>query len=205
MSNPFAIAAVTSTLRNMLADIALPLAGETDTDLADLEVTMLPPDKAGQTDDHNQLNLFLYQISPSASARMLNGQGLPGGLPGLGLELYFMITAYGRGSSQILAQRLIGRAMSLLHSYPVLAAADIAVALPGSNLENQKDAVRIILHNISNEEMVRLWSYFQMKYRLSVTYRAAVVLLDNERAQADAQVVQTVQVTVDKAAGGATA
>jgi hypothetical protein len=203
MSNPSAIAAVTSTLRNMLAHIATPLPNETDTDLSDFVVTTMPPDKAGQTDDHNQINLFLYQVSHSSGARNLNGQGLSSGLPGLGLELYFMITAYGRGSSDILAQRLIGRAMSMFHSYPVLSAADIAAALPGSDLENQKDLVRISPHSITNEEMVRLWSNFQVKYRLSVAYRVAVVLLANERAQEEATAVSKVKVTVERSDTGA--
>lgn len=203
MGNPLAIAAVTSTLRNTLARVAIPLSSEPDAALSDTQVTTVPPDKAGLTDDHNQLNLFLYQILPSPSARNLNGKGVPGGLPALALELYFLVTAYGRSSSDILAHRLIGRAMSLLHSYPGIAPADIAAAIPGSGLEDQIDQVRINPHPLANEEMVRLWSNFQTKFRLSVAYRVAVVLIDNERTQTDAAAVKTIQITAGAAVGGA--
>src|SRR3569832_804404 len=155
MSNPLSIAAVTATLRNLLANVSVPLPAETDTDLSDTQVTTLPPDKSGLTEDHNQVNLFLYHVSPNAASRNLDGQGKAGKPPALALDLLYMVTVYGRNSSDLLSQRLLGRAMSLLHSYPILSGADILAALPGSNLDQQPDRVRIVPHNISNEEMVR--------------------------------------------------
>lgn len=203
MSNPLSIAAVTATLRNLLASVSIPLAGETNTDLSDTQVTTLPPDKAGQTDDHNQVNLFLYHVLPSTAARNLDGSGKPGKPPALALDLLYMVTVYGRGSSDLLAQRLLGRAMSLLHSFPILAPSDIATALPGTDLNFQKDRVRIIQHNISNEEMVRLWGTFQVKYRLSVMYRAAVVLIDHEVVTVDAAPIRSIEVTTGTIPGAA--
>src|SRR3954447_24928921 len=109
MSNPLSLAAATSTLRNLLARVAIPLPGEADTDLADTVVTTLPPDKAGQSEDHNQINLFLYQLQPNSAARNRDSQGRTGGLPGLALDLFFLVTVYGRSGSDILSQRLMGR------------------------------------------------------------------------------------------------
>jgi hypothetical protein len=196
MSNQLSIAAVTATLRNILARVSVPLATDTDTALSDTQVTTLPPDKCGLTDDHNQINLFLYHVSPNLAARNLDGQGLAGKPPGLALDLFYMVTVYGAGSSDILAQRLLGRAMSLLHSYPTLSPTDIAAALSGANLGQQSERVRVLPHDISNEEMVRLWGTFQVKYRLSVVYRVAVVLIDHEVAVTSATAVKGVAVTV---------
>ncbi len=196
MSNPLAIAAVTCTLRNLLARVATPWAGETDTDLSDTQVTTLPPDKAGLTEDHNQINLFLFQLHPNAESRNRDNQGKVGGLPALALDLFYMLTAYGRNSDEILSQRLLGRAMSLFHSYPVLSATDIAAALPGTDLQNQTDRLRINPHSIPDEEITRIWTNFQVKYRLSVVYRVSVVLIDHERSQPAAPAVQTIQVGV---------
>lgn len=65
MSNSMAIAAVTATLRNLL-DKAL----ATEAELADAIVTAQPLDKARDaTATVNQLNLFLYLISPNAAWR----------------------------------------------------------------------------------------------------------------------------------------
>ena len=65
MSNSLAIAAVTATLRSLLA------AGlVTVTDLNDAQVTAQPLDKARDaTATVNQVNLFLYLISPNAAWR----------------------------------------------------------------------------------------------------------------------------------------
>ena len=37
---------------------------------------------------------------------------------------------------------------------------------------------------LPSEEMVRLWGTFQVKFRLSVAYRAAIVLIDHEHSEA---------------------
>jgi hypothetical protein len=196
MSNPLSIAAVTATLRNLLARVSVPLPSDTDTALSDTLVSTVPPDKAGLTEDHNQVNLFLYHVAPNVAARNFDGQGRIGKPPGLALELFYMVTVYGRNSSDILSQRLLGRVMSLLHSYPTLQPPDIAAALPGSDLSQQSERVRILPHDISNEEMVRVWGTFQVKYRLSVVYRVSVVLLDHEQLQPDAPAVAKVAVNL---------
>ncbi len=180
MSNTLAVAAVTAALRNRLTAVASPLPGETTTDLSDTQVTTLPPDKAGLQEDHNQINLFLYQIQPSPSGRNLDSRGQAGRKPALAIELLYLVTFYGRNANEILTQRLLGRAMSLLHSSPTLTPTELAAALPGNDLDKATDLVRLVPHVMPNEEMVRLWGTFQVKYRLSVAYRASIVLIDHE-------------------------
>lgn len=180
MSNSLAIAAVTATLRNLLAQVATVRADDPDNELSDTQVTTVTPDKAGAQEDHNQINLYLYQLLPNPAGRNLDGSGKTGRAPGLSLDLYYLVSVYGRNHNEILAQRVLGRAMSLLHSHPTLLAADLAAAVPGADVQAQTERVRIHPHALGGEEMVRMWGTFQVKHRLSVAYRVGMVLIDHE-------------------------
>ena len=73
MSNDRAIAAVTSTLRNLLFQ-----AVSSDADLAGTTVTTRPPDRARQDGGAgNQINLFLYRTSIDAAWRNQDPAGDP--------------------------------------------------------------------------------------------------------------------------------
>ena len=146
MSNPLAIAAVTAALRTRLTAVATPLAGETTSDLSDTQVTTLPPDKAGLSEDHSQVNLFLYQVLPSASGRNLDARGVAGRKPALAIELFYLLTFYGRNANELLSQRLLGRAMSLLHSNPSLEPAELSGALADADVHQASDRVRLYPH-----------------------------------------------------------
>ena len=183
MSNTMAIAAVTATLRNLLA------AGlATETTLSDAQVTAQPLDKARDASATvNQLNLFLYLISPNAAWR---NQDLPERVrpgerasPPLALNLFYLLSAYGRDNDveSAFSHMLLGQAMSTLYDHPLLGQAEIAAALPGNDLGNQIERVRITLQPLSIEDISKLWAGFQMQYRLSVAYEVAVVLIDTTR------------------------
>lgn len=178
MSNDRAIAAVTSTIRNMLFQ-----AVSNDTDLAGTTVTTRPPDRARQTGTTgNQINLFLYRTSIDAAWRNQDPPGIrPGesGQPPLPLVLSYLMTAYGEDDEEVLAHRLLGVGMQILNNQPLLSPAAIAAALPGSGVEDQPDRVRITPHPIPMDEISRLWATFGTGYRISASYDAAVVLIDN--------------------------
>jgi hypothetical protein len=178
LSNDRAIAAVTATLRNMLFQ-----AVSGDADLAGTTVTTRPPDRARQSGvTSNQINLFLYRTSIDAAWR---NQALPGTRPGetsqppLPLVLSYLMTAYGEDDDEVLAHRLLGVGMRVLNDQPLLSPAAIAAALSGSGLETQPDRVRITPHPIPMDEISRLWATFSTGYRISASYDAAVVLIDN--------------------------
>lgn len=181
MSNALAIAAVTATLRNLLQSI------NQVTGLEDTTVSTKPPDQSRNHNDANQLNLFLYQVLPNAAWRnMDNPQYVKSGetsMPPLPLNLYYMLTAYGRGHDDVFGHRLLGEAMSILYDHPLLGPQEIQAALPSdsnSGLQNQVERVRITLQPLSVEEIFRLWSGFQTQYRVSVSYEVAVVLIDSK-------------------------
>ncbi len=186
MSNNAAIAAVTATLTNMIQ-----AAVAADATVSSGTVTARPPDRARQGAAINQVNLFLYRTSIDAAWRNQDPPTIrPGevGQPPLPLVLSYLVTAYGENDDEILAHRLLGIAMGVLNDRPVLSRSQIASALPapGSDLQNQVERVRITPDPRPQDEISRMWSTFGTGYRLSVSYDAAVVLIDSTRPVAAA-------------------
>jgi hypothetical protein len=178
MSNALAVAAVTTTLRSLLTNA---LSGV-------VSVTAKPLDEARQT-AIDQVNLFLYQVSPNAALRNtpMPGQTKPGesGQPPLALTLYYLVTAYGQNNEDGAAHRLLGQVMGALHDHPLLHPDEIRNAtlasLPDSDLHAQVERVRITPHTISLEDISKLWATFQTQFRISAAYQVSVVLIESTR------------------------
>lgn len=178
MSNSFAIAAATFTLRSLL------MRG-----LGISDVTVKPPDVAKQNVQTSRVNLFLYQIAIDVAWRNhdMPRQVKPGetGQPPLPLCLYYLVTAYDAGDDDSKSQQLLGKAMSVLHDHPLLGAEEIRNAttadLADSDLHDQIERVRITPQPLSVEEVSKLWAAFQTNYRLSAAYQVAVVLIESTR------------------------
>jgi hypothetical protein len=183
MSNSLAIGAVTATLRNLL-DNGISAEG------GGLHTTTLPPEKAqtfGQADGAGRINLFLYQMQINAAWRNMDmpTQIKPNetGQPPLALDLFYLLTAYERddGDSSVIAHRLLGRAMRVLHDHPLLGADEIRTALPNNDLADQIERIRITPQRMSVEDFSKLWTTFQVGYRISAAYEVSVVLIDSTR------------------------
>ncbi len=179
MSNALAISAVTATLTTLLLGV------QADSELTDTEVTTRPPDVAREGISSNQLNLFLYQTALDGALRNMDppGRVKPGetAQPALPLNLFYLLTAYGRGDGDVLAHRLLGRAMAILHDHPVLGADEIRPSVADNDLYEQMERVRITPQPLTLDELSKLWTSFGAKYRISAAYEASVVLIDSER------------------------
>jgi hypothetical protein len=187
MSNFEAIGAVTATLQAILLN-EVPIG---TTDFSDLSVSILPLDKA-RVNTNNQLNLFLYMVVRNAAwsnadmpRRVQPGEVAISPLP---LNLYYLLTAFGRDddAAQPFGHELLGKAMSVMYDHPVLSAADITSAtqtlLPGNDLAQQLERIRITLHPLTIDELSKLWTGFAMQYRLSAAYEVDVALIDSTRS-----------------------
>ena len=176
MSNALAIAAVTTTLHSLLERIL------------GVDVTTKPLDQARKT-TADQLNLFLYHTSFNGALRNMPmpSRAKPGETaePPLALNLYYLVTAYGRNDNDSFAHQLLGQAMGLLHDHPLLDPAEIRDAtladLPASDLHLQVERVRITPQPMMLEEMSKLWTTFQTQYRISAAYQVSVVLIESTR------------------------
>lgn len=183
MSNALAIAAVTATLRTLLEqqiNQAALVPGFTP-------VTTHPLDRARSNNEGNQVNLLLYHVETNAGWRNqdLPRQVKPGevGTPPLALNLYYLVTVYGRDDDHpdALSHRLLGKAMAVLHDHPLLGADEIRLALPNNDLHEQPERIRITPQPFSLEEQSKLWGMFQTQYRMSVAYQVTVVLIESNR------------------------
>jgi hypothetical protein len=180
MSNALAIAAVTTTLRQLLQQ-------RFNTDgSSNVTVTTKPLDKArdNNANNGNQVNLFLYQTQINAAWRNMDipTQVKPGetGQSPLALNLYYLLTAYAQNDDfpDPISHRLLGQAMSVFHDYPILSSEDIKTVLPDYD---QVERVRITSQPLSLDELSKLWTTFQTQYRISVAYEVAVVLIESTR------------------------
>lgn len=201
MSSPLAIAAVTATIKDLLND------GLLNNDLSSIgsfTVTSLPPDRisTGQSEP-NQLNVFLYQVTPNSGWRnaMLPARDSAGtrlSNPPLALDLHYLVTAY--GAEDLNAEVLLGYAMQLLHDTPVLTRQQLLTVLAGvdpvdgtilpspfgamsaADLADQIELIKITPVFLNTEDLSKLWTSMQARYRPSMAYMASVVLIQSSGA-----------------------
>jgi len=199
MSSPLAIAAVTAALKDLLND---GLLNHDLSSVGSFSVTALPPDRisTGQTEP-NQLNLFLYQVTPNIGWRNV---GLPSrdrngvrlSAAPLALDLHYLLTAY--GSQDLNAEILLGYAMQLLHETPILTRAQLRTVLGAPSpvngaidglpspfgpltaidLADQIELIKITPVFLGTEDLSKMWTAMQARYRPTMAYMASVVLIE---------------------------
>jgi hypothetical protein len=195
MSTALALASVTALLKDLLEN-GLASAGVTAKIGGDATVSALSPDRVGAgADEKAQLNVFLYHITPHSVMR-LDGAKRENGRRPLALELHYLLTAYGAQDYQ--TEILLGYALQLLHESPVLDRDRIRTslaaishtrdrrvipppqaALAGSALADQVESITITPEFLSTEEVSKLWSALQAKFRPSATYKVSAVIIDS--------------------------
>ena len=193
MSNALAIAAVTATLKDLISDSLL---GLDLSSIGSITVTATPPDRitTGQTEP-NQLNLFLYQVTPNSGWRnqtlpTRDGSGQRLRNAPLALDLHYLLTAY--GAQDLNAEALLGLAMLALHDTPGLDRARLRNALgppnppfgdfSALNLADQIESLKITPQYLGGEELSKLWTAMQARYRPSMAYQGSGVLMEAEAA-----------------------
>jgi hypothetical protein len=210
MSSPLAIAAVSAVLMDLLND------GLVNNDLSavgSFKISASPPDRiTGGAQEPNQINLFLYQVTPNPGWRNadLPSHG-PTGLrvsnPPLALDLHYLVTAY--GSEDLNAEILLGYAMELMHELRVIPRGAIRRSLSPTNpvkaaiippdgqgrfaadLADQIEQIKITPYYPNADELSKLWTAMQSRYRPSVAYQVTVVLIQATRPRKSALPVLT--------------
>ena len=195
MSTSLAIGAVSAVLQEMLQSrlAADPVA----TVMGNVTVSVLPPDRvslAGAADP-NQVNLFLHQVSRNTGWSNVDlpsraGDGRRSAAPPLVLDLHYLLTVF--GASPLYSEILLGECMLALHEQPVPPRAVIEralspaappagfpAALAQSGLADQIERIRIAPSTISAEDVSRLWSAMQARYRATVAYQVTTVILES--------------------------
>ena len=206
LNGGLAIASVTAVLKDLLGNALIgytSLAG-----LGDVTVSAIPPDRiASGAEEHTQLNLYLYRVAPHAKLARSPEPGTSA-VPAtrrtpLALELSYLLTAY--GAEDFHAEILLGCAMQVLHETPVLQPARIRAALgtpqskkskvilspvraalTGSNLADQVEEIKITPQFLTSDDMSKLWSAMQARYRPSISYQVSAVVLHGIGSKAEA-------------------
>lgn len=203
MSGPLAIAAVTAVLKDVLNN------GLIDQDISSFvgsfSVTALPPDRITTgTQEPNQINLFLYRVTPnqgwsneSLPSRDSKGERISNAP--LALDLHYLLSTY--GTQDFNAEILLGHAMQILHETPLITRKNIRTALgsptppidstllPPSpfgslsaiDLADQVELIKITPQFLSTEDLSKLWTAMQARYRQSMAYQVSVVLIQSTK------------------------
>jgi len=188
---PLAIASITAVLRDLLANELIRYSSVTR--LGDVNVSVLPPDRITVgSDEPNQLNLFMYRVTPHSTLQDVRGRPPEGPQRRgrLALNLHYLVTAY--GAHEFHSDILLGCAVHLLNGTPVLTRDAIRDALqpangrdsgsssPGRAALASWDAdilkeIKITPLFMTFEDLSKLWSVLQARYRPSVTYEVSAV------------------------------
>lgn len=192
MSNARAIAAVTATLRDVLAPTVQGAVGG-----ASISTVRPAKIQTNDGDGDTRVNLFLYQATPNAAFRNVDiptrrRDGDLAQRPRLGLDLHYLLSFIGDEAEQE-PERLLGAVVTALHARPQLdrdaIRATIATATGGdpshflatADLAEQVELVKFTPIALNLEELSKLWSvFFQVPYCLSIAYLASVVILEAE-------------------------
>jgi len=216
MSNALAVASVSFVLVDLLNsglidhDISATLGNE-------VIVSAVPPDRVDAIQNvpspKSQLNLFLYNVTQNQGwkntgypSRNSNGDRVDN--PPLAVNLHYLLSAY--GVEQFHSEILLGYGMQLFHETPILprhairkslAAPSLVTAGEGlpplmsnlftSELAEQVEMVKIWPETLSTEEISRLWTAFQAKYRPTAAYQVSVILIESRATTQSAPPVVT--------------
>lgn len=134
-------------------------------------------------DSSNRLSLWLYQVTENEFLKNqspLRGDELQvSHYPPLALNFFYLVTPFatsGEGDHM-----LLGKTMQVLYDNSKLLIRDPMNGI-GSEL-------RIILCNLSLEQLTRIWEALQQPYRLSVCYEVRVSRVDSKRTTTATRVV----------------
>ena len=197
-ATPLAFASITAVLRDVLANGLIRYSSITR--LEDVNVSVLPPDRITVgNEEPNQINLFLYRVAPHAKLRSVppSAGGVAARRPPLAMDLHYLVTAY--GAHDFHSEILLGCAVHLLNSTPVLTSDVIRDSLQrpfsggqkGSALSPVRQALAtsgaieanarldVTQEFMAFEELSKLWSMLQARYRPTVTYRVSAVNLSH--------------------------
>jgi len=190
MSNFLAIPTVTAAIQRLLSS-------RVSVDVPGAEVWTDSPDgRQGVTDPG--VNVFLFSLVPNAAMRNADvatrsSDGRVRQRPTTALDLDYLLSFHG-AEDDLQPQRLLGSTVRTLHATPTITREAVeAIRLSAgasppthhyllhTNLDEQMDLVRLSPLPLHVDELSKLWSvFFQVPYRLSVAYRASVVLVEED-------------------------
>lgn len=198
MSNGLALAAVSAAIQALIEEA---LAAQSAAGIvgANIPVVAVPPDLLQtqvDADGTPRLNLYLYQVATNPG--WLNrdrpahdGSGRPANIAPLVLDLHYLLSAYAKENWK--AEVILGWAMQVMHERPVFDRQFLQEkrnkwaggndpwrqAFADSGLADQVEQVTIFPEKMNTEELSKLWTAFQAKYRPTAAYQVSVAVIES--------------------------
>ena len=152
-----------------------------------VRTTDFDPNNAGNNIGTRALSIFLYRVDFNRVMRAAwAGATERDGRAHLGLDLHYLITPW--ADNAVDEHRILGRAMQCLDSTPILS----GPLLHSSGEWDAGEAIQIVLEEVSNEAVMRMFDSLPTEYRLSVPYVARVMRLDGRVAAPEGPVITAI-------------
>lgn len=187
MANYYAIAAVSTTIRGLLADARVqPEFGSAQIELLQVADFQKPkPIEEG-------ISIFLYRVAVSPMQRSLSaGIDLRGRrrLPPLPVDLYYLLTSWGKTAAK--QQRLLGWLMRTLEDLPTLSAELLNHYGGPESVFAENETVTLVPEPLSLQDLANLWEILKPNSHISVAYMARMVYLESILVASEGEPVQT--------------
>ncbi len=124
------------------------------------------------------VSLFLYRVTVNTIQRTPVPRPGPKGRqrrPQLPLDLHFLLTPWADHSS--LAQAILGWMMRTIEDTAILPAGLLNAVTDG--VFDDDETVEIVVGQMTNEEMFRIWDVLPRDYQISIPYTARIVRIDS--------------------------
>lgn len=165
--------------------------------VGDVIVTALPPDRIQVgSEERPQLNLFLYRVTPNTRWRGEPGgrAGMTNGASGIALDLHYLLSAY--GAQDLQQEVLLGYAVQVFREAAHFSEERIRATLAAMSQNGAAGSriaravagaaegpawvgnIEVVPEFQSMEDVSKLWSALQARYRPSVTYKVSMVVID---------------------------
>jgi hypothetical protein len=141
------------------------------------------------------ISLFLYRVTINGTVRNPVARVDPTGKrrrPPLPLDLYFMMTAWGRTAEK--QQFLLAWAMQQLEDNPILPGSLLNSFGPEPEVFRPDETVELICDPMPVQDMVSIWENLKSskaKMQISVSYVARMVMIESSLELVEAPWVQT--------------
>jgi hypothetical protein len=134
---------------------------------------------AGKDERGPAVSLWLYRITPNEHLRNAprRGDGMDA-RPPLYLDLHYLVTIW--ADNALAEHTLAAWVLERLHLNPLL---DASTLSPEGGW-GPGDQVQVLMDDLGNDELMRLWDAIDPSYRLSVPIVARVVRIDVEQQPA---------------------
>lgn len=146
----------------------------------------------GDDFESNDLNagvsLFLYRIAANGTHRTPPGRRSADGSrrkTQLPLDLHYLITIWAKSAP--MQHRIAGWVMRTLEDTPVLPSGLLHGARP--NVFGSDETVEIVLNDLTNEDLFRIWDILGEAYRLSIPYLVRNVRIESGESVSAAEPV----------------